>query len=56
MHTLMLAALKALNKAFLNIKPNPSYIEDFKKNLIQILDSITWNVFIEKHKIELDCF
>lgn len=40
MHTELLAARKEHNKVFLKIKPNPSYIEDFKKNLIQILYAI----------------
>jgi adenine-specific DNA-methyltransferase len=29
---------KALNKAFLKVKPNRSEIEGFKTNLIQLLD------------------
>ena len=29
---------KALNKAFLKVKPNRSQIEQFKANLIQLLD------------------
>lgn len=40
MNTLLLEPRKALNKAFLKIKPNRTHIEDFKINLIQILDSI----------------
>ncbi|MCK5169545.1 MAG: hypothetical protein KAQ75_06680 [Bacteroidales bacterium] len=31
---------KALNKAFLKVKPNRSEIENFKTNLIQLLDTI----------------
>jgi len=31
---------KALNKAFLKVKPNRSEIENFKANLIQLLDTI----------------
>ena len=29
---------KALNKAFLKVKPNRTEIENFKTNLIQLLD------------------
>ncbi|HMP31549.1 MAG TPA: hypothetical protein PKD85_18245, partial [Saprospiraceae bacterium] len=32
---------KAINKAFLKVKPNRSEIENFKTNLIQLLDKIT---------------
>lgn len=34
MNTLLLEPRKALNKAFLKIKPNRTHIEDFKINLI----------------------
>ena len=29
---------KALNKAFLKVKPNRTEIENFKRNLVQLLD------------------
>ena len=41
---------KALNKAFLKIKPNRSGIELFKSNLIQLLDSSKQNESEEFHK------
>ena len=37
---MLLEPRKALNKAFLKIKPNRTGIELFKQNLIQLLDSI----------------
>ncbi len=48
--TNLLEPRKALNKAFLKIKPSRSHIEDFKKNLIQILDSINEKESEEFHK------
>ena len=39
MTTNLLEPRKALNKAFLKIKPNRSNIEQFKTNLIAILDN-----------------
>jgi len=41
---------KALNKAFLKVKPNRTEIEGFKKNLIQLLDSINDTESEEFHK------
>ncbi len=41
---------KALNKAFLKVKPNRSEIENFKANLIQLLDTINENESEEFHK------
>ena len=41
---------KALNKAFLKIKPNRSGIELFKQQLIQMLDSSKQNESEEFHK------
>ena len=37
---MLLEPRKALNKAFLKIKPNRTGIELFKQNLILLLDSI----------------
>lgn len=50
MNILLLEPRKALNKAFLKIKPNRTHIEDFKTNLIQILDSINEKESEEFHK------
>jgi type II restriction/modification system DNA methylase subunit YeeA len=41
---------KALNKAFLKVKPNRSEIEHFKTNLIQLLDNIKDKESEEFHK------
>ncbi|MDD4150727.1 MAG: TaqI-like C-terminal specificity domain-containing protein [Bacteroidales bacterium] len=41
---------KALNKAFLKVKPNRIEIESFKTNLIQLLDRINENESEEFHK------
>jgi hypothetical protein len=41
---------KALNKAFLKLKPNRSEIEVFKTNLIQLLDRVTDKESEEYHK------
>jgi hypothetical protein len=41
---------KALNKAFLKVKPNRSEIENFKTNLIQLLDTINESESEEFHK------
>ncbi|MEA2107297.1 MAG: TaqI-like C-terminal specificity domain-containing protein [Bacteroidota bacterium] len=41
---------KALNKAFLKVKPNRSEIENFKANLITLLDTINENESEEFHK------
>ena len=41
---------KALNKAFLKVKPNRTEIESFKTNLIQLLDRIEDNESEEFHK------
>ena len=41
---------KAINKAFLKIKPNRTDIEDFKTNLIQLLDRINDTESEEFHK------
>ncbi len=40
----------ALNKAFLKVKPNRTEIESFKKNLIQLLDSMNDSESEEHHK------
>ncbi|WP_294961220.1 Eco57I restriction-modification methylase domain-containing protein, partial [uncultured Flavobacterium sp.] len=50
MNTIILEPRKALNKAFLKIKPNRTFIESFKSNLIQILDSINEKESEEFHK------
>ena len=50
MTTNLLEPRKALNKAFLKIKPSRSHIEDFKMNLIQILDSFNEKESEEFHK------
>ncbi|SEA95003.1 Eco57I restriction-modification methylase [Flavobacterium gillisiae] len=50
MNTLLLEPRKALNKAFLKIKPNRSDIENFKTNLIKILDAINEGEGEEFHK------
>ncbi|MFV5685096.1 Eco57I restriction-modification methylase domain-containing protein [Flavobacterium sp. GB2R13] len=50
MNTILLEPRKALNKAFLKIKPNRTHIESFKTNLIQILDSINEKESEEFHK------
>ncbi|MFH6969847.1 Eco57I restriction-modification methylase domain-containing protein, partial [Flavobacterium sp. FlaQc-28] len=50
MNTILLEPRKALNKAFLKIKPNRTHIEDFKTNLIKILDSINEKESEEFHK------
>lgn len=41
---------KALNKAFLKVKPNRSYIESFKENLKQLLDRTNDSESEEFHK------
>ena len=41
---------KALNKAFLKVKPNRTEIESFKTNLIQLLDRINDKESEEFHK------
>jgi hypothetical protein len=41
---------KAINKAFLKIKPNRTVIENFKTNLIQLLDRINDTESEEFHK------
>ena len=50
MNTTLLEPRKALNKAFLKIKPNRSHIEDFKSNLIQLLDRCNEKETEEHHK------
>ncbi|MFP9115988.1 Eco57I restriction-modification methylase domain-containing protein, partial [Flavobacterium sp. RHBU_3] len=50
MDTILLEPRKALNKAFLKIKPNRSNIEAFKNNLIGVLDSINIKESEEFHK------
>ncbi|WP_367770726.1 DNA methyltransferase [Flavobacterium sp. WC2421] len=50
MNTILLEPRKALNKAFLKIKPNRTHIEEFKTNLIKILDSINEKESEEFHK------
>ena len=46
----LLTPRKALNKAFLKIKPNRSDIESFKRNLIKLLDQINEAESEEFHK------
>ncbi|MND38240.1 hypothetical protein D3C80_289410 [compost metagenome] len=41
---------KALNKAFLKVKPNRIEIEKFKVNLIQLIDQINEKESEEFHK------
>ena len=50
MNTILLEPRKALNKAFLKIKPNRTEIELFKINLISILDTIDEGESEEFHK------
>jgi hypothetical protein len=50
MNTILLEPRRALNKAFLKIKPNRTHIESFKTNLIKILDSINEKESEEFHK------
>ena len=50
MNITLLDPRKALNKAFLKIKPNRSFIENFKINLTQILDAINEKETEEFHK------
>jgi hypothetical protein len=50
MNTILLEPRKALNKAFLKIKPNRTHIEEFKTNLIKILDCINEKESEEFHK------
>lgn len=50
MNSTFLDPRKALNKAFLKIKPNRSHIELFKSNLITILDAINEKETEEFHK------
>jgi adenine-specific DNA-methyltransferase len=50
MNSTFLDPRKALNKAFLKIKPNRSHIELFKSNLIAILDAINEKETEEFHK------
>jgi hypothetical protein len=46
----ILKSRKALNKAFLKVKPNRTEIERFKTNLSQLLDRISDNESEEFHK------
>jgi hypothetical protein len=46
----ILSPRKALNKAFLKVKPNRSQIENFKSGLIELIDHINENEFEEFHK------
>ncbi|UFH34529.1 DUF7149 domain-containing protein [Flavobacterium acetivorans] len=50
MNTTLLEPRKAINKAFLKIKPSRSFIEIFKSNLIQLLDRINEKESEEFHK------
>ena len=50
MNTTLLEPRKAINKAFLKIKPSRSFIEIFKNNLIQLLDRINEKESEEFHK------
>ncbi|WP_051227903.1 class I SAM-dependent DNA methyltransferase [Gillisia sp. JM1] len=49
-NTNILKPRKALNKAFLKVKPNRSQIEQFKENLIQLLDRTNDTESEEFHK------
>jgi adenine-specific DNA-methyltransferase len=46
----ILSPRKALNKAFLKVKPNRSQIENFKSGLIELIDHINENESEEFHK------
>jgi len=50
MNTTLLEPRKVLNKAFLKVKPNRTQIENFKRNLIKILDCIDEKESEEFHK------
>ena len=50
MNLTLLEPKKAINKAFLKIKPNRINIEIFKTNLIQVLDGINEKETEEFHK------
>lgn len=50
MNIILLEPRKALNKAFLKIKPSRSSIENFKINLIDVLDAINEKETEEFHK------
>jgi len=50
MHLNPILPRKSLNKAFLKLKPNRSQIEQFKGNLIQLLDRINESESEEFHK------
>jgi adenine-specific DNA-methyltransferase len=50
MYTTLLEPRKAINKAFLKIKPSRTFIETFKTNLIQVLDRINEKESEEFHK------
>lgn len=47
---------QALNKAFLKVKPNRTEIENFKINLVQLLDHINENESEEFHKNIINAF
>ncbi|WP_373056205.1 hypothetical protein [Zunongwangia sp. H14] len=49
-HLHILKPRKALNKAFLKVKPNRSRIEKFKENLIELLDRTNDTESEEFHK------
>jgi adenine-specific DNA-methyltransferase len=50
MSSTILSPKQALNKAFLKVKPNRSAIEDFKSNLINLIDKINEAESEEFHK------
>lgn len=50
MNTSLLEPRRAINKAFLKIKPSRNFIEIFKSNLIQVLDRINEKESEEFHK------
>jgi len=50
MNTTLFEPRKAINKAFLKIKPSRSFIESFKSNLIQLLNTINEKESEEFHK------
>lgn len=56
MNTILLEPRKALNKAFLKIKPSRAHIELFKINMIALLDNVKKGESEEFHKNEISDF
>jgi hypothetical protein len=56
METIILTPLKALNKAFLRTKPNRAEIDNFKANLLKLIESINYNESEEFNKNLLSDF